>query len=380
VRAKGCCEELLTKTILIIIVIHTQPKLVSSPQRTDRRHEMRKATRNALSLLLSALVIFPAGAWAEEVNLYSARKEALIKPLLDRFTEETGIQVNLVTGKADALLKRLQSEGINSLADLLITTDAGRLYRAKEAGVTQPVASDLLQEAVPASYRDPEGHWFGLSVRARPILYVRGRVEPVALSTYEQLVDPAWKGRICIRSSDNIYNQSLVASLIAANGLKSTEEWAKGLVANFARPPKGGDRDQIKAAAAGQCDLAIANTYYLAGMLASNDDDERTAAEKMGVFWPNQGGRGAHVNISGAALTVSAKNRDAAVKLMEYLVSDAAQQWYAETNGEYPLRADIPVSDTLASWGELKADDLSLEKLGELNPEAVKLMDRAGWK
>jgi iron(III) transport system substrate-binding protein len=242
------------------------------------------------------------------------------------------------------------------------------------------VTSSRLEEAVPASYRDPEGHWFGLSVRARPILYIEGKVDPASLSTYEQLADPAWRGRVCIRSSDNIYNQSLVASLIAANGPDTTEEWAKGLVANFARPPKGGDRDQIKAAAAGQCDIAIANTYYLAGMLASADEGQRAAAKKMGVFWPNQGGRGTHVNVSGAALTVSAKNRDAAVRLMEYLVSDAAQQWYAETNGEYPLRPDIPVSDTLDSWGAFKADDLPLDKLGELNAAAVRLMDRAGWK
>jgi iron(III) transport system substrate-binding protein len=346
----------------------------------DRRYDVRKTTHRAILLLLSALIIAPAGASADEVNLYSARKEALIKPLLERFTEETGIPVNLVTGKADALLKRLQSEGINSPADLLITTDAGRLHRAKEAGVTQPVTSSRLEEAVPASYRDPEGHWFGLSVRARPILYIEGKVDPASLSTYEQLADPAWRGRVCIRSSDNIYNQSLVASLIAANGPDTTEEWAKGLVANFARPPKGGDRDQIKAAAAGQCDIAIANTYYLAGMLASADEGQRAAAKKMGVFWPNQGGRGTHVNVSGAALTVSAKNRDAAVRLMEYLASDAAQQWYAETNGEYPLRPDIPVSDTLDSWGAFKADDLPLDKLGELNAAAVRLMDRAGWK
>jgi iron(III) transport system substrate-binding protein len=330
--------------------------------------------------LLAAMTLAPAIAPAAEVNLYSARKEALIKPLLDRFTAESGVRVNLVTGKADALLKRLQSEGINSPADLLLSTDAGRLHRAREVGVTQPVSSQTLQSAVPANYRDPGGHWFGLSLRARPILYVKTEVEPEQLSSYEALADPAWKGRICVRSSDNIYNQSLVASLIAANGVEATEAWARDLVGNLARPPKGGDRDQIKAAAAGQCDLAIANTYYLAGMLASRDEGERAAAEKMGVFWPNQEDRGAHVNVSGAAVTASAKNKDAAIALLEFLLSDASQRWYAETNGEYPVRPDIPVSDTLAAWGEFKADDLGLDRLGALNAEAVRLMDRAGWK
>jgi iron(III) transport system substrate-binding protein len=330
---------------------------------------------------MAAVMALPAFALAnDEVNLYSARKEELIKPLLDRFTEQTGIKVNLVTGKADALLKRLESEGANSPADLLITTDAGRLYRAKKAGVTQAVESETLAAAVPESYRDPEGHWFGLSLRARPILYVKDKVDPASLSTYEALAEPEWKGRICIRSSNNIYNQSLVASMIAADGPEQTEQWAEGLVGNLARPPKGGDRDQIKAAAAGQCDIAIANTYYLAGMLKSKDEAQRAAAERMAVFWPNQDGRGAHVNVSGAAVTKSAKNREAAVKLLELLAGDEAQQWYAETNGEYPVRPGIPVSEILADWGELKADSLSLEKLGVLNGEAVRLMDRAGWK
>ncbi len=341
----------------------------------------RSSTRVLFGAALSALLALPVTAFADtEVNLYSARKENLIKPLLDRFTGQTGIQVNLVTGKADALLKRLQSEGINSPADLLLTTDAGRLYRAKQAGVTQAVESEALTATIPANYRDPEGHWFGLSVRARPILYVKDRVDPSQLSSYEALADTEWKGRICIRSSSNIYNQSLVASLIAADGADNTETWARGLVANLARPPVGGDRDQIKAAAAGQCDLAVANTYYLAGMLTSKDESQRAAAEQMGVFWPNQDGRGVHVNVSGAAVTRSARNRDAAIQLIEFLASDASQQWYAETNGEYPVRLGVVLSPVLSAWGEFKADDLSLEKLGELNAEALQLMDRAGWK
>lgn len=321
-----------------------------------------------------------SGLQAAEVNIYSARKEDLIKPLLDKFSEKTGITVNLVTGKADALLKRLTSEGINSPADLLLTSDAGRLHRAKMAGVTQAFNSKILEAAIPQHYRDPEGHWIGLSLRLRPILYVKAKVDPTMLSTYEDLANPKWKGRICIRSSGNIYNQSLVASLIAANGEQATEKWAKGFVANFARSPKGGDRDQIKAAVSGQCDIAIANTYYLVGMLKSNDETQVAVAKKMAVFWPNQNTRGAHVNISGAALIRSSKNRENAIKLVEFLANGDSQQWYAEMNGEFPARENITVSTLLKSWGEFKADSLNLNRLGELNTKALMLMDRAGWK
>jgi iron(III) transport system substrate-binding protein len=312
--------------------------------------------------------------------LYSARIEALIKPLLDTFTEQTGIEVNLVTGDADGLIQRLKSEGRNSPADILLTTDVGRLYRAKEANLTQSVESATLEQNIPVMYRDDSNHWFGLSLRARPILYVKDKVDPAELSSYEDLSDPKWKGKICIRSSSNVYNQSMVASLIAANGLEATEEWAKGLVANFAMPPRGGDRDQIKAAAAGQCDLAIANTYYLAGMLTSDDEEQRAAAEKMAVFWPNQDGRGAHVNISGAAVTASAPNRDNAIALLEFLSTDAAQSWYARENGEYPIRDNIEIGPVLSSWGTFKADPVELYKLGAGNGEALRLMDRAGWR
>ncbi len=327
--------------------------------------------------LLTAPVLSQA---TEEVNLYSARIEALIKPMLDRFTDQTGIEVNLVTGDADELLSRLQNEGRNSPADLLVTTDAGRLYRAQAADLVQPIESKVLSQRIPANYRDPQGHWFGLSLRARPIMYVKGEIDPDELSTYEDLADPRWHQQVCIRSSGNIYNQSLVASMIAANGLDATEEWAKALVSNFAKPPRGGDRDQIKAAAAGQCKLAIANTYYLAGMLNSDDLAEQEAAAKIGVFWPNQNDRGSHVNISGAAVTKAAKNRDNAVKLIEFLSSDEAQQWYAEVNGEYPVVKGIASSTLLQQWGEFKADPLNMAILGENNREALKLMDRAGWQ
>ena len=332
-----------------------------------------------LLALMSLCVATPVLA-AGEVNLYSARKEALIKPLLDRFSAETGIEENLVTGKADALLKRLESEGRNSPADLLLTTDAGRLDRAKQAGVLAPVKSGVLEERVPANYRDPEGYWYGLSVRARPIVYVKGRVKPEELSTYEALADPKWKGRICIRSSNNIYNQSLVASMIAANGVEATEQWARAFVKNFARPPRGGDRDQIKAAAAGQCDIAVVNTYYRGMMLNGKDPAQRKVAGRVAIFWPNQEGRGTHVNVSGIGLTAAARHREEAIRLMEFLASDEAQAWYARVNHEYPVRKGIEISETLKAWGGFKADELNLSLLGKYNAEAVRLMDRAGWK
>ncbi|MBU1308567.1 MAG: Fe(3+) ABC transporter substrate-binding protein [Gammaproteobacteria bacterium] len=335
----------------------------------------------ALSLVGAAVVTALcnlAAAEASEVNVYSARQEELIKPLLDKFSAQTGIKVNLITGKPDELISRMASEGRNSPADLLISTDVGRLYRAKQQGVLQAITSDVLSSTIPAEMRDPSGQWFGLTMRARPILYVPGKVDPKDLSTYEALTSPQWKGRICIRSSDNIYNQSMTASLIAHDGAEKAESWAKGLVANFAMPPKGGDRDQIKAAAAGVCDIAIANTYYLGGMLA--DAKEKAAAEKVKVFWPNQADRGAHINISGAGIAKYAPNKTEAIQLLEYMTTADAQQWYAETNHEYPVRAGVKASAILQGFGEFKADQLQLDKLGELNAEAIRVMDRAGWK
>lgn len=340
----------------------------------------------SLALLLGLpAFLLPALAAADgEVNVYSARQEELIKPLLDRFSEETGIEVNLVTGRADELVQRLRSEGANTPADILLTVDAGNLHRAKAAELTQPIASEMIEAAVPDNYRDPEGHWVGLSMRARPIMYHIGEVDPADLSTYEDLVDEKWRGRICIRSSSHVYNQSLVGSMLAAQGTEATEEWARGLVANMARPPVGGDRDQIRAAAAGECDLAIANTYYVAGMLKSGDPAEVAAAEQIGIFWPNQpgsgDGRGTHVNVSGAALIKASRNTDNAVRLIEYLTSPEAQAWYAEVNGEYPVHPDVEPSPELVAWGDFKADTINLARLGELNAEAVMLMDRAGWR
>ncbi|WP_006788389.1 Fe(3+) ABC transporter substrate-binding protein [Thiorhodospira sibirica] len=331
--------------------------------------------------LLLAGLAFPVSASADgEVNLYSARQENLIKPLLDEFTQETGIRVNLVTARADALLQRLRSEGRNSPADVLITVDAGNLHSAKEAGVLQPISSEILTRDIPETYRDPQGYWVGLSQRARPIMYAKDRVDPSSLSSYEALTGEAWRGRICIRSSDNVYNQSMLASMIATQGEEATQNWANAFVKNFARPPVGGDRDQISAVAAGQCDIAIANTYYLALMLNSEDAAERTAAEKVGVFWPNQADRGVHVNISGAGVTAHARNKDNAIRLLEFLVSDQAQQWYAQANQEYPVKPGVSWSETLQGFGEYQADSVNMTLLGEYNAPAVRIMDRAGWR
>lgn len=321
-----------------------------------------------------------ATASAEEVNVYSARKEQLIKPLLDEFSRETGIEVNLITSKADALLKRLQTEGANSPADVLVTTDAGRLHRAKEAGVLQPAINDALQSKLPENLQDKDHHWVGLTTRARVIVYAKDRVKPAELSTYEALADDKWRNRICIRSSNNIYNQSLVASMIAHQGAEATESWAQGLVENMARKPAGGDRDQIKAVAAGQCDVAVVNTYYLGKMIHSPDAAQQAAADQVAIFWPNQSDRGAHVNVSGIAVTQAADNKANALKLIDFMLSQNAQQWYAEVNHEYPVVEGVAWSDTLKNWGEFESDALNLSRLGELNTQALRIMDRAGWR
>ncbi len=320
-------------------------------------------------------------SYAAEVNIYSARKENLIKPLLDKFSAETGIKTNLITAKADKLLTRMINEGRNTPADVLITTDAGRLYRAKQADLLQPINSNFVTKAVPSHLRDIDDLWVGLSQRARVIFYARNRVNPEQLSSYEDLADPQWHKRICIRGSSNIYNQSLVASMISAKGKSETLKWANGLVNNLARKPNGGDRDQIKAAAAGQCDIAVANTYYYANMLNHKKDTAQVqAARKVAIIWPNQNDRGTHVNVSGAAISKYSKNRDNAVRLIEYFLSAESQGWYGNINYEYPVVPGVAVSPLLKSWGDFKSDSLNLSSLGELNAEAVKIMDKAGWQ
>jgi len=315
-----------------------------------------------------------------ELNIYSARKEALIKPLLDQFSKNTGTKINLITGKGDSLIARLKSEGIYSPADLLLTVDAGRLYRAQRAGLLQPMISKTLNNNIPSHLRSIDDQWFGLSIRARVIVYSRQRVSPDQLATYKALADPKWRGKICVRSSGNIYNQSLVAGMLTSQGLEYTSDWLKGLVKNFARNPSGGDRDQIKAIAAGECDIALVNSYYLAGMLDSEDPVEIAAASKVALFWPDQNQLGTHINISGAGITKSCSNPDLATDLIAFLTSDESQQWYAEVNNEFPIRDDIELNDVLKSWGAFKANQVNVSELGRQNAAAIMAMDRAGWK
>lgn len=332
--------------------------------------------------LLTALFVALPGleALAAEVNIYSYRKEHLIRPLLDAFTKSTGTKVNLVTGKADALLERLKAEGRNSPADVLLTVDAGRLIRAKQAGVLQPVKSAALDAAVPAQYRDPDGEWFGLSVRARVIFRSVDRVPASAIKTYADLADPKWKQKICIRSSKNVYNQSLLASRMAHDGAAAAADWAKGVVANMARKPQGGDRDQIRAVAAGECDIAVSNHYYYARLVTSKKAKDRAVAAKVVLVWPDQDGRGSHVNVSGAGVTKSAKNRAQAISLIEFLAGDAAQKIYADVVNEYPVRPGIDLSKTVSAFGPFKADALPLSRLATGQVEAVRIFDRAGWR
>ena len=319
----------------------------------------------------------PAGA---QVNIYSARQEHLIKPLLEIFEQETGIAYRLLTGEGPALLERLRSEGRHSPADVLLTVDVGNLVAAKTAGVLQAVESEVLNENIPAQYRDQDGQWYGLSARARVIYYAPGRVDPARIATYEALADPELGRLVCVRSSTNIYNQSLVASWIAHHGNDGAELLVRGLVGNFARRPQDNDTAQIRAVAAGECDVAIANTYYFARLLASDDPADQAVVRNVELLWPNQDGRGAHMNLSGAGVTSSARRVADAVKLLEFLSSDAAQAIYARENHEYPVNPRVEPSGAVADLGQFKADTLHLSQLELHAAEAVRIMDRAGWR
>jgi iron(III) transport system substrate-binding protein len=319
-------------------------------------------------------------AGAAEVNIYSARHYDSDQLIYAAFTKATGIQVNAIEGGDAELLERMKAEGRNSPADVLITVDAGRLWRAEEAGILQPVKSEVLEKAIPAQYRDPNGRWFGVSTRARIVVYARDRVKPSDLSTYEDLADPKWKKRLLVRSSNNVYNQSLVGSLLAANGAAATEAWAKAVVANMARPPQGGDLDQLAAVEAGEGDIAISNTYYFARLLASAKPEDRAKAQKLAVFFPNQNGRGTHVNISGVGVAANAPNKAEAIKFLEFLVSPQAQKIFSDANYEYPVVPGVAPNPIIADWGSFKADPLNASVYGKNNPEALKIMDRAGWR
>jgi iron(III) transport system substrate-binding protein len=334
------------------------------------------------STLFALLALCAGQAWAQgELNLYSSRHYQTDEALYANFTKQTGIKINRIEGGEDPLLERIKNEGARSPADVLITVDAGRLWRAEQAGMFQPVKSAVLESRIPANLREPSGLWYGFSTRARVIAYNKAKVKASEIRNYEDLADPKWKGRVCMRSSTNIYNLSLLGAIIDHLGEAKAEAWAKGVRANLAVEPKGGDTDQLKNVAAGQCDVTISNQYYYARLLRSAKPDEREVGEKIGIVFPNQSTWGTHVNISGAGVLKNAPNRAAAIKFLEYLASDDAQRYFADGNNEWPVvksvRVDNPV---LKMLGEFKQDRLNVAVLGKNQPNSQKVYDRVAWK
>ena len=329
--------------------------------------------RNRLFVALSASLL-SAPLWAaEEVVVYSARIDELIKPVFDAYTAKTGVPVKFITDKEAPLLARLQAEGKNTPADLLITVDAGNLWQAEQQGVLKPIKSAAIEANIPAQYRSPTGAWTGLSLRARTIAFSTERVKPEELSTYEALADANWEGRLCLRSSKKVYNQSLTATLIEAHGAAKTEEIIKGWVGNLATDVFADDTALLQAIDAGQCDVGLVNTYYFGRLQKQNPD------LKVKLFWPNQNDRGVHVNLSGAGVTKYAPHPEAAQALLEWMSGSEAQGLFASLNQEYPANPAIKPSAEVAAWGEFKADSIPLEVAGKRQVEATMLMDRAGW-
>jgi iron(III) transport system substrate-binding protein len=318
----------------------------------------------------------PVLAQSGEVNVYTYRESKLVAPLFEAFTKDTGIKVNVISASS-GLEQRIKTEGQNSPADVLLTVDIGRLEDAVQAGITQPIKSEVLDNAIPPQYRDPEGHWYGVSARARVVYVSKDRV-PLTAITYEELADPKWKGKICIRSGQYIYNNALFASYIAHHGEAKAEEWLKGLKANLAQKPSGGDREVARDIAAGKCDIGLANTYYWALML-NNDPDKKPWAEATKVVLATFKDGGTHMNISGAVLTKHAPHKENAIKLIEWLAGDKAQQMYADINYEYPMRAGIAVNPTIAGYGALKADSLPISKIAQHKKAAANLVDKVGF-
>lgn len=334
----------------------------------------------ACSLALAAAASTASSSvMAEEVNLYSSRQPYLMKPLLDAFTTETGIMVNMVYLKK-GMLERLKSEGVNSPADLILASDIGNLHNHDKAGLLQPVSSATLSANIPPQYRHPDGHWFGLTARARVIFASKTRVGLGEVTTYEDLADPKMKGRVCIRSGKHVYNVSLLASIVVAKGAAGAREWAKGVKGNLARKPQGNDRSQVKAVFEGECDVAVGNTYYM-GKMATNEKEpvQQEWAKSVDIIFPNQNGRGTHVNVSGAGVTRNAKNKANAIKLIEFLSGDTAQKIYAEANFEYPVKQGVPLHPLVASWGKFKADKAYLSKIANARTMATKLVDQVAF-
>jgi iron(III) transport system substrate-binding protein len=341
-----------------------------------------------ISLGKQLLLVLASGVWAvaalgqdQVVNVYSARHYQTDEALYTGFTKATGIKVNRIEAGEDAIIERIRNEGARSPADVMITVDAGRLWRAEQLGLFQPVKSATLEARIPANLREPGGHWFGFSTRARVIAYNKAKVRPGEISTYEELADPKWKGRVCMRSSTNVYNLSLMGALIDHLGEQKAEAWAKAVRDNLAQPPQGGDTDQLKALAAGKCDVTISNQYYYARLLRSEKPEEKQLAQRIGIVLPNQKTWGTHVNISGAGVLRHAPHREAAVKFLEYLASDEAQRYFADGNNEWPAVPDVKVDNpVLHALGNFKRDALNVAVLGRNQPSSQKIYDRVAWK
>ncbi|WNS74889.1 Fe(3+) ABC transporter substrate-binding protein [Bacillus sp. DTU_2020_1000418_1_SI_GHA_SEK_038] len=314
------------------------------------------------------------------VNIYTARHYEADEAVYKNFTEETGIQVNVVKGEAEELIERLKREGESTQADLFITVDGGVLANAKNNDVLQPVQSDIINKNVPENLRDTDNNWIGMSTRARVIVYSKDRVSPDELSTYEALTEDKWNGKVLARSSTSLYNQSLLASFIELNGEEKAEQWAQGIVNNFARQPDGGDRDQAKAIAAGTGDVAIMNTYYVGLLVNSADPEEKKVGESIGVFFPNQETNGTHVNISGIGLTKHSKNPENATKLIEYMTGVEAQEYLSANNFEFPVNPEAKKPEILQTWGDFKMQELNFDTLGQHNHKAIEIFNKTGWK
>lgn len=342
---------------------------------------MKSPTFRLAALALAASACLPALAQEKVLNLYSARHYQTDEALYANFTKATGIRINRIEAGDEALLERLVNEGANSPADVVLLVDAARLAKAQQAGLFQPVQSPVLSAKIPAQLRAPDGSWYAFSTRARVVVYNKVSVKPDDVDTYEELADPKNKGKVCTRSGAHPYQLSLAASLIEHLGEAKAEEWAKGMVANMARPPRGGDTDQIMGVASGECGVALSNSYYVARLMRSTKPEEKEAIAKVGVIFPNQGTRGTHVNISGGAVAKSAKNRDNAVKFLEYLASDEAQVYFANGNNEWPVvKTAATKNPALDQLGDFKVDSLPIAALLKNAAPAQKMMDRAGYK
>ena len=319
---------------------------------------------------------------SNEINLYSQRHYKVDEKQYEAFENETGIKINVVKANADELIERLKNEGENSPADLFITVDAGKLQKAKDLDLLQKISSPIINQNVDVDLKDVNGYWIPITYRARILVYSKDRVKSDELSTYANLTNEKWRNKVLVRSSSNAYNQALLSSIVANNGVDAASKWARDLVKNFARDPKGNDRDQVKAIAAGQGDVAIVNSYYIGLLLSSENEEEIKAGNSVGVFFPNQGEdeTGSHINVSGIGLIKNAPNKENAIKLMEFLTSESAQKIYTNTSYEYPANPNVEPNEIVKKWGSFKKDKLDLNQLGVFRNKAIEIFDKSGWK